>query len=217
MSRTARLALLTALGVAFFLVIGLVEWRYILVDSRKGFVERAVKSSELATVQSFPRKFAIVAKKSDKHQLASRGKYLGADHHTWGLSDASSPAIVLFCFNRVGYLNQTLASLAELPGLEEASLYISQDGNHTGVANLVEGVIHSTLGAKAKHVEHWQRERQPLLSEHQVYAVQITCLHTCASQYLFIPSGNRLREYKATFFFLDMHDVQSCSRLSHQT
>ena len=168
MSRTARLALLTALGVAFFLIIGLVEWRYILVDGRKGFVVRAEKSSGHTTVQTFPRKFADVATNLDNSPKALGRRQFDSGHHTWGLSDASKPAIILFCFNRVGYLNQTLTSLAELPGLNEVSLYISQDGNHTGVASLIDSTIHSSLRGKTKHVEHWQRERRPLLFLHQV-------------------------------------------------
>ena len=37
-----------------------------------------------------------------------------------------NPAVIVFCYNRVGYLNQTLHSLANLTGLERYTVYVSQ-------------------------------------------------------------------------------------------
>jgi len=164
MSLNAKLTLITALGVAFFLVIGLVEWRYYLVGSGEGFVERVI----IKGGDALPRRFANVAIDLTHPQSVTGDNSLDSGRQTWGLSDSSSPAIVLFCFDRVGYLRQTLASLSELPGLEEVTLYISQDGNHSGVASVVNTTIHTALRARAQHAEHWQHDRQPLLYQNQV-------------------------------------------------
>ena len=69
---------------------------------------------------------------------------------------------------RVDYLNQTLVSLSALPGLQKMALYISQDGNDSGVSSLVQSTIAGRLQAEARVVEHWQHERQSLISENQV-------------------------------------------------
>jgi hypothetical protein len=39
-----------------------------------------------------------------------------------------SPAVIVFCYNRVSYLNQTLHSLASLEGLGRYTVYVSQVG-----------------------------------------------------------------------------------------
>lgn len=49
-----------------------------------------------------------------------------------------NPAVLLFCYNRVGYLNQTLHSLASLQGLERHTVYVSQVGAlHPGLRALL--------------------------------------------------------------------------------
>ena len=167
----AKLTLLLLLGAAFFLAIGYFEWSYYLVEGGKGLVERVAKDGGHANHQSMPRKFGNVAINFYDHRGAAGDTSFGSQR-AW-----ISPAIVLFCFDRVGYLNQTLSSLAELPGLGEMSLYISQDGNHSGVASLINDTIHTTLRAKVKRVEHWQHDRQPLLSLQQVRHPAILLAH----------------------------------------
>jgi hypothetical protein len=171
----AKLALVAVLGIVFFFVIGYLEWNYYLVESSKGLVDRIVKTDGILR-KGMPRKFANVVLSSEKseNRPVSRHGSLHQGHLNWGVFNIStaalpsSPAIVLFCYDRVAYLNKTLASLAELPGLEEIDVYISQDGNHRGVASLIDKTMQINLRANAKHVEHWQHDRQPLLSLQQV-------------------------------------------------
>ncbi len=40
--------------------------------------------------------------------------------------EMNNPAAIVFCYNRVSYLNQTLHSLANLTGLERYTVYVSQ-------------------------------------------------------------------------------------------
>ena len=68
----------------------------------------------------------------------------------------------------MGYLNRTLASLSELPGLQRMAIYISQDGNDTSVNLLIASSIDKQLHSKAKRVEHWHHPRIPLISDKQV-------------------------------------------------
>ena len=82
----------------------------------------------------------------------------------------------VLCSCRVPYLEQTLTSLAELPGLQGMAVYISQDGFDEGVAKLVENFVDSQLMPPVtKRVEHWQRDRKPLLSENQVMGTPKPC------------------------------------------
>lgn len=77
-------------------------------------------------------------------------------------------AIIVFCYNRVAYLNRTLASLSELPGLGHFVVYVSQDGDHDGVASLINDYLETRLKEpNTKRAEHWQRERIPQLSPDQ--------------------------------------------------
>lgn len=48
----------------------------------------------------------------------------------------ANPAIIVFCYNRTDYLNQTLHSLLGLQGLQRYSLYISQAGAAWGQAGV---------------------------------------------------------------------------------
>ena len=82
----------------------------------------------------------------------------------------------VLCSCRVSYLNQTLTSLAELPGLQAMTVYISQDGFDEGVAELVQKFVESQLMPPVtKRIEHWQRDRKPLLFEDQVMGNQKRC------------------------------------------
>ncbi len=40
----------------------------------------------------------------------------------------ADPAILVFCYTRAAYLNQTVASLASLEGLRRFAVYVSQVG-----------------------------------------------------------------------------------------
>lgn len=77
-----------------------------------------------------------------------------------------NPAIIVFCYDRPGYLNQTLTSLAALPELADFTLYISQDGNHTGVQGVIE-THRAALAALTAGFESWQRPRVPQLGPRQ--------------------------------------------------
>jgi hypothetical protein len=67
---------------------------------------------------------------------------------------------VLFCHARPHYLNQTLASLSQLPGLRNYSVYVSQDGVFANVSETISG-FNATLSRKARTFEHWQKVRPP--------------------------------------------------------
>ena len=69
---------------------------------------------------------------------------------------------------RVDYLEQTLTSLAQLPGLRRFSVYVSQDGHHEGVAQLTGHLGRKQLTRAARRFEHWQRDRVPQLGSNQV-------------------------------------------------
>lgn len=71
------------------------------------------------------------------------------------------PAIILFCYNRPEYLDQTLKSLAGLPQLKKFAVYVSQDGHSSSVAAIVTA-WQRRLRKKARKFEHWQRPRVPL-------------------------------------------------------
>ncbi|KAK9813769.1 hypothetical protein WJX73_008446 [Symbiochloris irregularis] len=80
----------------------------------------------------------------------------------------SSPAIILFCYNRANYLERTLASLATLVGLEQMAVYISQDGYDESVHNMSLSFGSGPLSPPhTKAFEHWQRERIPQLHAKQ--------------------------------------------------
>jgi hypothetical protein len=70
------------------------------------------------------------------------------------------PAVVLFCYARPNYLNQTLTSLARLPGLRNYSVYVSQDGTFPNVSAAIGG-FNATFLAMARSFEHWQKPRPP--------------------------------------------------------
>ena len=78
---------------------------------------------------------------------------------------------------REGYLERTLRSLASLRGLERFSLYVSQDGDHPGVARLVQSTGKDLMAtASVLGFQHWQHPRKPVLGAQQVcpaaYATQ---------------------------------------------
>ena len=60
------------------------------------------------------------------------------------------------------------------------AVYISQDGFDEGVAKLVETFVESQLMPPVtKRIEHWQRDRKPLLSENQVMGAPPLLRLTC--------------------------------------
>lgn len=53
------------------------------------------------------------------------------------LQHMENPALVVLAFNRPDYLRTTLESLESVKGLTRFSLYISQDGDHEEVAEVI--------------------------------------------------------------------------------
>ena len=66
----------------------------------------------------------------------------------------ASPALLVICYNRPDYLADTLTSLASVVGVERYPLFISQDGSHEGVAEVVR-----RFAALFPHYNFWQRPR----------------------------------------------------------
>ena len=69
---------------------------------------------------------------------------------------------------RPEYLEQTLASLAGLKGLHRFSVYISQDGTNSKVAEVISRLGSKRFRRQSQKYEHWQRERVPQLGPDQV-------------------------------------------------
>ena len=85
---------------------------------------------------------------------------------------------------RPPYLEKTLTSLASLGGLQHLAVYVSQDGNHTGVQQVVQRIGAAELAPPhTKSFTHWQRERIPQLGTKQVglsasnAAARVSCAH----------------------------------------
>ena len=72
----------------------------------------------------------------------------------------SSPAILVMAFNRPDFLRQTLDKLFALPEVHKYLVYVSQDGDHSGVAAI----------AKEYDVTHFQHPRQGNLDGPQCIA-----------------------------------------------
>ena len=69
---------------------------------------------------------------------------------------------------RPDYLRQTLDSLSQLAGLERMAVYISQDGDNSAVAAVVQGFTADALAPpRTRAFQHWQRKRNPQLGAHQ--------------------------------------------------
>ena len=69
---------------------------------------------------------------------------------------------------RPEYLRQTLDSLSQLAGLEGMAVYISQDGDDSPVAAVVQSFAADALAPpRTRAFQHWQHERNPQLGEHQ--------------------------------------------------
>lgn len=91
---------------------------------------------------------------------------LSAAFHQLTQKHLPNPAILVFCYNRVDYLNKTLHSLASLRGIQHYTVYISQDGDHEGVKQLVTELAATLFASQSFH--HWIRPRIPELGESQV-------------------------------------------------
>lgn len=77
-----------------------------------------------------------------------------------------SPALLVICYNRPDYLADTLTSLARLPGVERYPVYVSQDGDHAGVAEVVR-----RFALLFPHYNFWQRHpRTPAWPEQSAAA-----------------------------------------------
>ena len=69
---------------------------------------------------------------------------------------------------RATYLQQTLASLAELSGLDLVTVYVSQDGHDAAVRDVVQQYGQHLLAfPNTRGFEHWQRERVAQLGPDQ--------------------------------------------------
>ena len=69
---------------------------------------------------------------------------------------------------RAAYLQQTLASLAELSGLDLVTVYVSQDGHDAAVMDVVQQFGQHLLAfPNTRGFEHWQRDRVPQLGPDQ--------------------------------------------------
>jgi hypothetical protein len=70
---------------------------------------------------------------------------------------------------RADYLRTTLQSLAGLRGLGNVTVIVSQDGNDSAVAQLVQDLAEQQLRRPAvRAFEHWQHPRVALLGASQV-------------------------------------------------
>ncbi|KAI3435729.1 hypothetical protein D9Q98_001787 [Chlorella vulgaris] len=74
-----------------------------------------------------------------------------------GTAALDNPAIIVFAYNRAAYLNQTLQSLLGLSGLEAHTVYVSQDGNESGVAGVAAGLA-PEFSRRARGFELWQKQ-----------------------------------------------------------
>ncbi|RMZ54421.1 hypothetical protein APUTEX25_001997, partial [Auxenochlorella protothecoides] len=113
-------------------------------------------------------RFASVLPGNQRDAVNSVARDVGVSHAPLHQDPPSllNPAIIVFCYDRPGYLNQTLTSLAALPELADFTLYISQDGNHTGVQGVIE-THRAALAALTAGFESWQRPRVPQLGPRQ--------------------------------------------------
>ena len=93
-----------------------------------------------------------VAPLHDARGLASAAEGSGQASHR----ALPNPAIIIFCFNRTDYLNQTLHSLAGLEGLSRFAVYVSQDGGEERVAQVVAAAA-PLLARRAARFAHWQK------------------------------------------------------------
>lgn len=65
-------------------------------------------------------------------------------------------------------MGKTLDSLAGLVGLDRVTIYVSQDGKDTAVANVVQQYGQGALAPPhTSFFEHWQRDRVPQLGPDQ--------------------------------------------------
>lgn len=84
--------------------------------------------------------------------------------------------------HRTKYLEKTLSSLAELPGLDKVTVYISQDGEDMAVKDVIHDFGQGLLAPpKTRSFEHWQRKRLPQLGPDQASVQALFLSHVpCA-------------------------------------
>ena len=70
---------------------------------------------------------------------------------------------------REGYLERTLRSLAALRGLQHFMVYISQDGDHSGVSRLIQGTGRDLM--RQASARGFQHTREPVMGAHQACTV----------------------------------------------
>ena len=78
---------------------------------------------------------------------------------------------------RTEYLGRTLDSLANLPGLDKVTVYVSQDGHDIAVGDLVQQYGQGSLAPpRTSFFDHWQRDRVPQLGPDQARHAKLACV-----------------------------------------
>ena len=78
---------------------------------------------------------------------------------------------------RTDYLGRTLSSLAGLAGLDQVTVYVSQDGQAAAVKDVVQEYGQGLLAPpNTRGFQHWQRDRVPQLGPKQAsLATRCSC------------------------------------------
>ena len=92
---------------------------------------------------------------------------LGRIRGDGGGNELADAAVLVLAFNRPQYLRQTLQTLASTPGLDEVSVYVSQDGNDVGVHGVAEALHLHFEPPKARKFAHWHHPRDHPVRPHQ--------------------------------------------------
>jgi alpha-1,3-mannosyl-glycoprotein beta-1,2-N-acetylglucosaminyltransferase len=131
-------------------------------------------TSKVATAQTenaqyrFPATGAWHARPTGNEHHASILVPSEADDTSLDGAPFTNAAVLVVAYNRPKYLMQTLNSLAKLTGLNEVTVYVSQDGFDPSVASVAKTAKRRGLGKPhTRGYEHWQRDRVPLLGPNQ--------------------------------------------------
>ena len=140
-------------------------------------------------------------------------------HSTWDVLTSCwmrywtccSSTLLIAC--REGYLERTMRSLASLRGLERFSLYVSQDGDHPGVARLVQSTGKDLMAtASVQGFQHWQHPRKPVLGAQQVCPTAYAALYHSLSHPQMTAHLASSDNLKLCFCAAQaLHAVKSCS------
>ncbi|KAK9847547.1 hypothetical protein WJX84_001936 [Apatococcus fuscideae] len=153
MSKLFRTVL--AINAAFFCLAGIYEWTFYLSPARHS--ELLLPDSPVSAAKDHPSFWGFWG--SPRNLRAIPG-----DARSTSLRRA---AVIVFAYNRPGYLNETLRSLASLSGLSKVTVYISQDGSSSAVEHVVVENAANLSKPYSKGFEHWQRPRVAALGDKQ--------------------------------------------------